>query len=198
MAPVSCNLTGMASIRVEPATPERWDDLVRLFGANGACAGCWCMFPRLARPAWEKGKGAGNKRALKRLVDSGAVPGLLAYEGDTPVGWISLGPRESFPTLARSRVAKAPDDRPSWHVVCLFVGRGHRRKGISKSLIEGAARWARREGARLLDACPVEPKGKAMPDAFAWHGLASSFRDSGFVEIARRSPARPYVRRELR
>jgi hypothetical protein len=44
----------------------------------------------------------------------------------------------------------------------------------------------------------VEPREAAMPDAFAWHGLASSFRDSGFVEIARRSPTRPFVRRELR
>jgi GNAT superfamily N-acetyltransferase len=185
-------------VPVFAANPERWDDLVRLFGAKGACAGCWCMFPRLARPAWEKGKGDGNKRALKRLVATGPPPGLLAYLDEIPVGWISLGPRETFPTLARSRVAKAPDERPAWHVVCLFVAKEHRRKGISKALIDAAAKWATKRGARLLDACPVEPHKGPMPDAFVWHGVASSFRACGFVEIARRSPTRPYVRRELR
>jgi GNAT superfamily N-acetyltransferase len=152
----------------------------------------------MPRPAWEKGKGTGNRRALKRLVEGGPPPGLLAYHGDTPVGWISLGPREDFPTLARSRVAKAPDDREAWHVVCLFVAKEHRRRGVSAALLEGAARWAKKRGARLLDACPVEPKGKSAPDAFVWQGLASAFLRAGFVEIARRSPTRPYVRRELR
>ena len=185
-------------MRIEPATADRWDDLVRLFGARGACAGCWCMFPRLPRSRWEKGKGAGNKRALRRLVDTGPPPGLLAYDGDTPVGWISLGPRETFPNLTRSRVAKAPDERPAWHVVCLFVAKEHRRKGVSAALIEGAARWAKKRGARILDACPVEPRGESVPDAFVWHGLASAFIRAGFGEIARRSPTRPYVRRELR
>jgi len=155
------------------------------------------MFPRLPRRAWEKGKGSGNKRALKRLVESGPPPGLIAYEGKTPVGWISLGPRETFPILARSRVAKRPDDRPAWHVVCLFVAKERRRRGVSAALIEAAARWAKRQGARLLDACPVEARKGRIPDAFAWHGLASAFRSCGFVEIARRSPTRPYVRREL-
>jgi len=155
------------------------------------------MFPRLPRARWEKGKGAGNKRALKRLVETGPPPGLLAYEGDVPVGWISLGPRETFPTLARSRVAKTVDERPAWHVVCLFVAKEHRRKGVSEALIAGAAKWAKKRGARLLDACPVEPRSDTVPDAFVWHGLASSFRKEGFVEVARRSPTRPYLRREL-
>ncbi len=186
-----------ASIRTVPVAPELWEDLARLFGPRGACAGCWCMFPRLPRREWEKGKGAGNKRALKKIVDRGESPGLLAYLGDEPVGWISLGARESFPNLARSRVAKPPDDRPAWHVVCLFVKKEHRRRGVSRALLEGAARFAANRGAKLLDACPVEPKEGAMPDAFAWHGIASTFRASGFREVARRSPTRPYMRRNL-
>ena len=33
-------------IVIRPATREHWSDLAALFGARGACGGCWCMFWR--------------------------------------------------------------------------------------------------------------------------------------------------------
>ena len=84
---------------VHPATPERWPDIERLFGPNGACAGCWCMWWRLGRRDFERQKGEGNRAALRRLVESGGVPGLLAYQGGLPVGWCALSPRADLPVL---------------------------------------------------------------------------------------------------
>lgn len=79
--------TGSGEIRFRPLTPERWDDLVALFGPRGACAGCWCMWWRLPHAAWQRGKGAGNRRALRRVVATGPPPGILAYADGQPVGW---------------------------------------------------------------------------------------------------------------
>jgi len=81
--------------RILPLTPARWPDLVRLFGPRGACAGCWCMYMRRPAAEYRRGLGAGNRRALRRLVDR-RPPGLLAYEGGEPVGWIAVAPREEF------------------------------------------------------------------------------------------------------
>jgi len=187
----------MPSRSVRPLTPGRWDDFETLFGERGACAGCWCMFPLLGRKAWEAGKGRGNRRAMKQRVDSGVVPGLLAYEVDEPIGWIALAPRETYPLLERSRVMAPVDDEPVWSVVCFFVARQHRGRGVTVDLLNAAANYARQLGGRILEGYPVDPDKRAAP-AFIWHGTAAAFRKAGFEEVVRRSPTRPLMRLELR
>ncbi len=185
-------------LRFEPLTPERWDDLERLFGERGACGGCWCMWWRMPRSAFEKSKGEGNRRALKRIVDAGEVPGLIAYDGDEPVGWCAVAPREAYPVLDRSRVLARVDDEPVWSVPCFFVSRQVRRQGVSVALLRAAAQHAQAHGARVLEGYPIEPKGASMPDAFAWVGLPGSFKKAGFKEVLRRSPHRPIMRKRIR
>lgn len=185
--------------RIVPLTPGRWKDFEKLFGPRGACAGCWCMEPRQTRAEWERGKGEKNRRAMKRLVERGTrPPGLLAYVGREPAGWISIEPRESFSKLARSRVLAPVDDRPVWSIVCFFVGRRFRGRGLSVALIDGAVAYARGKGARIVEGYPVEPKRKKMAPVFAYTGLAAAFRRARFREVARRSDTRPIMRRAIR
>lgn len=189
---------GAVKIEIHPLTPDRWDDLVALFGPRGACGGCWCMTPRLTRSEYERQKGEGNKRALKRLVDGGTPPGVLAYAEGRPVGWCAIAPRSEFSTLARSRILAPVDDRPVWSIVCHFVAKDHRRRGVLKALIEGAVAWAASRGAETVEAYPVEPKKSDMPPVFAYTGIASAYRGTGFREVARRSETRPIMRRRAR
>src|SRR6185437_5087682 len=93
-------------LKFQPLTPERWGDLESLFGARGACGGCWCMLWRLKRSEFEKQKGDKNKAALKAVVDSGEAPGILAYANGGAIGWCAVAPRETYPALDRSRVLK--------------------------------------------------------------------------------------------
>jgi GNAT superfamily N-acetyltransferase len=182
----------------EPLTPDRWHAFRALFGERGACGGCWCMLWRLDRKRFEAQKGEGNRRAMKAVVDAGHLPGILAFHGGRAVGWCAVAPRSDYPFLSRSRILKPLDHRPCWSVSCLFIDRGFRRRGLSTGLIEAAARFARHRGADVVEGYPVEPKdGKALSPAFAWTGLASAFRRAGFLEVARRSPTRPVMRREL-
>lgn len=180
-----------------PLTPDRWADFEKLFGPRGACGGCWCMYWRLSRPQYEDQHGELNRRSIKALVDSGAIPGILAYEEDEPVGWCSIAPREEFPTLGRSRILKPVDDQPVWSVVCFFVARKQRRKGLTVQLLKAAIEYARSNGARVIEGYPVEPKEGKSPDVFVYTGLASAFKQAGFVEVVRRSETRPIMRYNL-
>jgi GNAT superfamily N-acetyltransferase len=152
------------------------------------------MHWRLTRAEYERHKGADNRAALRDLVASGPPPGLLAYAGEQPVGWCAIGPRADFPTLDRSRVLRRVDDTPVWSVVCFFVARHCRGRGVASELLDAALRYAAREGARVVEAYPVEPRKPHMPDVFAFTGTAAMFRQAGFVEVARRSATRPVMR----
>ena len=177
-----------------PVTPERWDDLEALFGPRGACAGCWCMWWRLKRSVFTQQKGEGNRQALKAIIGSGEVPGLLAYDGEQVVGWCSIGPREVFPALERSRILKRVDDQPVWSVVCFFIAKPFRRRGLTVDLLGAGVSYARDHGARIVEGYPEEPRKGQSPDPFVFTGLASAFRKAGFVEVLRRSETRPIMR----
>jgi GNAT superfamily N-acetyltransferase len=185
-----------ASLEVEchPLSADRWRDLETLFGPRGATGGCWCMYWRLPRAQFTAQKGEGTKNALRHLVESGAIVGLLAYAQGQPVGWCAMAPRESYPVLERSRILKRVDEAPVWSVVCFFVSKTFRGRGVTTTLLGAAIEYAKRRGARIIEGYPVEPKKPPMPAIFAWTGLASAFRQAGFVEVLRRSETRPIMR----
>ena len=99
-------------VTFHPATPARWPDIEKLFGARGACGGCWCMWWRLRRSEYERGKGARNRRAFRKIVVGGETPGLLAYAGKEPIAWCAVAPRSEYPAIGRSRILAPVDDRP--------------------------------------------------------------------------------------
>ena len=169
-----------------------------LFGQHGAVGGCWCMWWRLPRSEFKQNQGERNKETFKKIVDSGEVPGILAYMKDQPVGWCSIAPRETFPKLRRSRILKRVDDKPVWSVVCFFVSKAFRRKGVSVGLLKAAVDYATEQGAKIVEGYLVEPRKNRTPDPFAFTGLASAFRKIGFVEVIRRSETRPIMRHMIR
>ncbi len=134
---------------------------------------------------------------MRFLVRADQTPGLLAYADGQPVGWCAVAPRASYVRLAGSRVLKPVDDQPVWSVSCFFVAHGYRRRGVTVQLLEAAAKFAKRHGARLLEGYPIEPS-REQSDVFVFTGLASAFRKAGFKEVARRSPTRPIFRRALK
>jgi ribosomal protein S18 acetylase RimI-like enzyme len=186
-------------LTVRPLTPERWPDLEALFNAKGCSVarGCWCMFYRRsgAREPLPSGITAAqtNRADLNKLVDAGNPPGLIGYRGKTPVGWVSLGPREDYAKLKRSPVMKPVDDQPVWSIVCFVVPSEHRGQGVARALLDGAITYAKKQGATLLEAYPVDKPGRSHDD-FMWFGAKSMYDDAGFEEVARRKPQRPVVR----
>jgi GNAT superfamily N-acetyltransferase len=182
---------------IHPLTPPRWRDFETLFGAHGAYGGCWCMWWRSTRREFEKCKGEGNRRAMKAIVDSGKIPGLLAYLGTEPVGWCSVAPREEFSSLERSPVLKRLDDQPVWSIVCFYVAKSFRGQGIAEALISGALDYVRRRGGSMVEAYPTPPKENPLAPVSSYMGLPSMFVRAGFVECARPSRSKWVMRCRL-
>jgi GNAT superfamily N-acetyltransferase len=151
------------------------------------------MWWRLPRSQFDRQKGEGNREALRKIVVSGEIPGILAYDDGQPVAWCSVAPRENYPALERSRVLKRIDEKPVWSVVCFFVAKSFRGKRATVPLLKAAVDYARNHGAKIVEGYPVESE-KPMPAAFVWTGLTSMFLKAGFVEVARGSKVRPIMR----
>jgi len=186
-------------IRYRPLAKSDWAKIEALFGANGACAGCWCMFWRApTRKDWEALRGAKAKAAFRRLVTRGEARGILAFDGDEAVGWCSFGPRSVFPATERMRSYVVADAADVWSVNCFFIRRDHRRQGIARGLLEAAVAEARRAGARKIEGYPTDVRpGTRQADAFVYKGTLGLFEAVGFGETQRLSRASPLVRIDL-
>jgi GNAT superfamily N-acetyltransferase len=185
-----------------PLTPGRFADLEALFGAKGCsfARSCWCMAyreaGRVTPPAGVRLADA-RKQSLRALASAKLAPGLIGYDAERrPLGWISLGPREDFARLQRSRVMKPVDDEVVWSIVCFVVPGEHRGRGVASALLKHGIAWARERGARMLEAYPIDAPERTQPQ-WLWHGTQALFERAGFEEVARRAPTRPVMRRRL-
>jgi len=131
------------------------------------------------------------------IVESGKVPGILAYSNGKPVAWCSVAPREDFPVLDRSPILKRVDDQPVWSIVCFFIAKKYRHQGLSSRMLSAAVEYAAGKGARIIEGYPITPKKDQAPDIYIFTGLESTFVKAGFVEVARRSKSRPIMRYSL-
>jgi hypothetical protein len=186
------------AVEIFPLTPDRFDDLVELFGPDrGANSGCWCMWWRMPRGDWKATPREEKRDRFRAIVEQGPPPGVLAYDGDTAVGWCAVGPRKSLPQFNRSRVA-APFDGVEgvFAVNCFYILSGRRRDGLMRVLLDGALAFAVGQGAKVIEACPIETERKLIWGE-GYVGIASVFREAGFSEVARRSPTRPLMRKTL-
>ena len=176
-----------------PLTYSLFADFENLFSPRGACGGCWCMFWKLRGKAFDESKGDPARQMQKSYVRSGAIPGLLAYAGDEPVGWIAVEPRPNYPKLAHSRILKPVDAAEVWSVTCFFVAKQARRQGVTVELLKAAVDYVQERGGMVVEGYPIDAK-KDMPAPFVYTGTAVAFKKAGFIEVARRSETRPIMR----
>jgi GNAT superfamily N-acetyltransferase len=177
-----------------PLTPDRWPDFEDLFGPKGSYGGCWCMWWRLSRKEFELQQGEGNRRAMKALVESGQVPGILGYSDGKPVGWCSVAPRAQYASLNRSRILKRIDDTPVWSIVCFFVSKTHRGHRTIEKLIQAAIDYVRTHGGNVVEAYPTVPKSSRVPPVSSYMGFPSTFERAGFIECGKPSQSKRIMR----
>lgn len=176
-----------------PLTSKLWRDFELLFGEQGACEGCWCMYWKLRGKAFAQNAGDNARQMQKNIVDAKIIPGLLAYSEGYPVGWVALEPRSQYPRLAHTRALKPVDDREVWSVTCFFVEKKHRQRGLALELLKAAIAHAKKNGAKIVEGYPLDVEEHEAP-TLVFTGVASMFRQAGFVEVARNAPTRPIFR----
>jgi GNAT superfamily N-acetyltransferase len=181
-------------LRVQPLTPDLWPGMEELFANGATCNRCWCMYWRIGS-AYRRHAAEANKAAFHQIVREGPAPGLLAFDGDTAVGWCQLTPRDSVPWLDRSTRLRRVDDVPVWCISCFYVRKDYRKKGVTAALIRAAVQEARSAGAPALEAYPLD--AELTPSASST-GFVTTFLRLGFRVVARRVPARPILRHTLK
>ena len=70
------------------------------------------------------GLGTANQRrrdAMTQLARRRRAPGLLAFEGDEPVGWVAIAPRTVLTRIETSRATPRVDDEDVWVIPCVTV-----------------------------------------------------------------------------
>lgn len=152
------------------------------------------MWWRLKRAEFSKNGNKGNKRAMKRLIDSGEIPGILAYADGEPVAWCSVGPRETYPPLQRSPTLKQVDEQPVWSIVCFYIAKPYRGQGMMTRLLLAAVDYAKKNGAKVVEGYPQEFGQKTLHGYAGFMGLVSTFRRAGFKEVLRRTKYQPVMR----
>jgi GNAT superfamily N-acetyltransferase len=180
---------------IRPATLEHWPALEDLFGRAGASNGCWCMYWRLG-PGYTRRPREQNRDDLRQLTGSGRPPGLLAFDGDTAVGWSELAPRADLTWLATAKYLQPVDELPVWSLACFYVRRTHRGRGVADALIDAAVEAAAAAGAPAVEAYPVDTSVQSHTRNL-FPGTASAFARHGFAVVARRKPDRPVMRRSF-
>jgi len=192
------------TVDVRPVTSETWDALADLFREGGDPRWCWCQYWRLRSKDFSAAKVPELRERLHEKAMSQQPPGLLAFDGDRAVGWVSIGPRTDYERIVRSRVIPTIDDRPVWSIVCFAVSPTARGRGVARALLEGAIAYAGERGAVALEAYPVRVgDGEAIHPESAFSGTLPMFERAGFRVVADRasdpssSRQRVVVRREL-
>ncbi|MFC1853466.1 GNAT family N-acetyltransferase [candidate division CSSED10-310 bacterium] len=191
---MSADQLNLSSLKFQPLIPARWSDFEQLFGEKGAYGGCWCMYWRITRSQFEKQQGPENREAMREIVNSGEIPGILAYFENRPIGWCAIAPRENYSSLNRSFVLKRIDDLPVWSIVCFFIDKKYRGRGIGLFLIHAAIDYVRREGGEVIEAYPTRPRKGSLPPVSSYMGLPGIFSKAGFVECKRPSKAKIIMR----
>lgn len=182
-------------VEVVPATVDRWPDVRTLFDGHGEL-GCWCQYWRQSSSAYRRGGPGSGEVNLRRQVAEGPPPGMLAYVGGEPAGWLGFWPRDRLERLVRSRTIPKIDDTQVWAIVCFLVRVGYRRKGVARALLEGAIDFARKSGVPALEAYPIDPEDSRIDVTFGYVGFTPMFESAGFqriVETDARSARRPRI-----
>ena len=194
-------------LTVREITSVDWPLIEQLFGSRGACGGCWCMHWRREKggQAWEKAKGEPNRRAFRKLVESGEAHGIIAMSDGRPVGWCSFGRRSDFPRLERTKAytrthKEQTENHEVWSINCLFLNKDFRQQGLSQKMVEAAVKAIRRHKGKLIEAYPVPltKGGQKLPAAFVFTGPEIIYQRLGFKEVQRFSYSRPLYQLELR
>jgi GNAT superfamily N-acetyltransferase len=192
----------MTSLAIHPLTPDRWDDFVALFETDSICKMCWCVHHRLPAAIRREATSASRKTAMGKIVKKGPPPGLLAYKGDEAVGWIAIAPRPATPDWNEGRKASAAElpehgeDETVWGASCFFIRKDARGEGMTAKLLDAGADYAKSQGAKTLEACPMAHDEKRSTTGM-FVGPKRVFERAGFKTVLERKAGRPLMRLEL-
>jgi GNAT superfamily N-acetyltransferase len=182
----------MPSLTFREVDESSWTDFELLFESRGGPKACWCMAWRAIGPETRQKSGAERKCAIERRVRTHVPIGILGYMDDQPVAWCSIAPRTSYRALGG---LEPPGEAPEtvWSLVCFFIRRELRGKGVTVQLLAAAIAHARKNGARVIEAYPVAPDSPS----YRFMGFVPTFEAAGFQRVGAAGSRRHVMRLRL-
>lgn len=159
------------SVKIVPVDKATWTDFEALFESKGGPSYCWCMAWRMTKEELKDNNSSSRKKFIEQRVASGTPIGLLAYMDGKAIAWCSVAPRETYQRLGGEEGLEKV-----WSVACFFIKREFRDKGLIHLLIESAREYAGKNGAKYLEAYPVEPDSPS----YRFMGFIKTFEKAGF------------------
>jgi hypothetical protein len=175
------------ALTFRPVTTANLADFEALFSSPGAPKWCWCMVWRRTSAEAKLKAPADRNRMMMERIAAGTPVGLLAYDGDLPVAWVSVAPRETYRNLG------GPEAKPGeiiWSIVCFFVPRKLRGERMIYRLIAAAVAHAKKQGATVVEAYPVPPDAPS----YRFMGFVPTFAKAGFTDVGMAGVRRHVVR----
>ncbi|RHX85744.1 GNAT family N-acetyltransferase [Leptospira stimsonii] len=162
----------MLKLSYKPVNESNWTDLEKLFESKGGPHNCWCMVWRNMEETTDRNSKADKKKSLISYMNRRIPIGILCYNDTEAIAWCSIGPRESYRELSGD---KALID--VWSLVCFFIKKEYRQKGITEEFVNHATIYAKENGARYLEVYPVDPDSPS----YRFMGFKPTFDRLGFV-----------------
>ena len=191
-----------APVEIHPLTPDRLPELAEVFLSHGSTRGCWCVAFIVPRKDYGQGWQGGNRARFEEMARELPTPmGLIGYDDGTPMAWCAVGPRSRYQRAISPRALILKDRDPGedddvWFVPCFFVRVGHRKKGTTRAMLAAAVEVAKENGARAIEGFPLADDNPTTLDGY--YGRERLFAACGFECIARPTPKRAVMRRELK
>ena len=112
---------------------------------------------------------------------------------------MQIGPRADIPEFNNAGRGSAPldpgdaSDPSVWAISCFFLRTRARGKGLTHRLVEGGLAFAKENGARLVEACPID-QSKDSRSLSLFVGSTRVFEKAGFSRMVERKAGRPLMR----
>jgi len=171
---------------------DNWNDLALLFEARGGPKSCWCMVWRQTPAEAKQTDGKSRRAALLSRVSNGVPIGILGYAEGTPVAWCSIAPRSTYRRLGGADDFAA-DPNAVWSLACFFIKREFRGRGLTERLLGAAITHARKQGANVVEAYPVDPDSPS----YRFMELVCLFEKAGFAKVGIAATRRHVMRLTL-
>lgn len=185
-------------VTVVAADASRAAAIAQLFERSGCSCYCrWWHFPG-DKNAWldvRAHRPEENRAALLEALEQGdeRARALIALsEDERVVGWLKLSPARSVSKLYAQRPYKGMPELAAgsrdgvFTIGCCLVDPEFRERGVAKQLIARAPEFARRWGARAIEAFPFRAPHPSAD--LLWTGPENALRAAGFEPIAAVGP----------
>jgi GNAT superfamily N-acetyltransferase len=179
----------MKGLEFHPVDMEHWDDLAAFFESQDNAHGCWCMYWRLTSADFKKLTVEERRARLMALVQANIPVGVLAYRQGTPIGWCSVGPRETYAHLEHSSILVRLDDRQVWSVACFVIDPKFQGLRLPTKLLQAGVAYAVSQGATIVEGYPA-----GADDMYRFMGSQAAFAEAGFHEAGEAKNGRKIVR----